>query len=363
MKQKLPVIVLSFFLLAFFSKQAKAAEVELTLTDDTYIFNNSPDSIYGSSNTLTIAANEQGYKLILLKFSTSKIPAGSTINSADLLMTSSSCIGDFSRPELRLSYADRDWNEETLRWTSRPRSGMDIDVIDGKPEVKSFDVTQAVKKWFDHSTENNGVIMELNGGPYSCNFSSKEKGSTAVNLIVNYTAPKKNLILTNTWDVPDLTLQNTDLNVPTSLTVSPTNTFTPSPSETLTPDVPAETIVQITQPETTILVTQPQQPNSQQDELEVKAPPSEKDSLEKQETTLTSPQMTFGLIVLVAVLGGMVLMNFMKKSSPTTIVVESGHEESHTDHKEPHTHKKATEKEDSDSENPENEDKSDSADK
>lgn len=181
------VIAFLFFLNA---QAASASEVKLTVTDDSYISQGNPDSIYGNKVTLTSATLQpQSHDIMLLKFSTSRLPKGSSISSAKLLLTSYSCSGDDASPQYGLGYLDRDWNEETVRWNGRPQISLDLDVIDASPTVKSFDVTKAVAKWLENPTTNYGVAIVVQGGPYGCNFYSKEKTTDAINLVVRYQAP------------------------------------------------------------------------------------------------------------------------------------------------------------------------------
>jgi hypothetical protein len=184
------LIVFSFFLIStqsVFAEEVK--EVKLTVTDDTYISQSSPDSINGNKTFLTAAAQPQDNRLILLKFSTAQVPKGSVIGSATLLMTSYSCSGADTTPVLQLNYALDDWNEDTARWTGKPRTGLDVAVIDASPTIKSFNVTSAVNKWVQGTTTNNGFIVSFQGGPYTCNFYSKERTTDSINLIVKFIPP------------------------------------------------------------------------------------------------------------------------------------------------------------------------------
>jgi len=184
-------IVISFFL---FSAQKISAEevikeVRLTVTDDTYISQSSPDAINGNKTSLSAKGQPQDNNFILLKFSTSQIPKGSRIGSATLLMTSYSCIGADQTPILELYDTSDDWNEETARWTGRPQLGFSLGLIDATPQIKSWNVSSKVDKWVQGTSSNNGLIVTVQGGPYACNFYSKEKTNDSINLIVQFIPP------------------------------------------------------------------------------------------------------------------------------------------------------------------------------
>ncbi len=179
-----------FFL--FFAKNIFAEDIKqvrLTVTDDTYISQSSPDAINGNKTFLTAKAQSQNYNLILLKFSTSQVPKGSDIGSATLLMTSYSCSGADTTPTLELYDSINDWNEDTARWNGRPRQGMSQGIKDATPQTKSWDVTSKVNTWVQGSSNNYGLIVTVQGGEYTCNFYSKEKTNDSINLVVKFIPP------------------------------------------------------------------------------------------------------------------------------------------------------------------------------
>ncbi len=274
MKMKLFLCLLVLVLgLSVFPKLAYADEVVLPPTDDTFIDQNEPSYTFGHSSSLWATAKPNENRIILLKFSLSGIPKDSTIQSANLSMRANTCGGLDETPTMLLSYSNDDWSEETVRWTGRPRIGLDIDVIDAYPRTKLFDMTTPVSKWVKGTTANYGVILTIQGGPYECEFRSIERDPDDVQLIVQYQPPAKTLSLTNVgFKAPVFTLQDVSSGSGQS---SPSATPAALPSSN--PEV--------------LLTTTPE------DEL-----PSEKSPEAQGNIVITPQQVIIGLVSLVALL-------------------------------------------------------------
>lgn len=212
------VAVLTFILLP---QVALAVEITLSPSQDTFIDQDYPTDNFGNYSTLYVSTTDIN-KHILLKFDLADIPKGSTINSATLLMDANGCGGQDETPELLLSYANDNWGEQSVTWNTRPRVGVQIDLIDANPRLKSFAVTKAVTSWFTKTKPNYGMILTVQGGPYSCEFHSRERSLDDITLVVDYKAPFTFMPLKDIrLDVPLITL-NQD-STPAAQTASPTS--------------------------------------------------------------------------------------------------------------------------------------------
>lgn len=192
MNKKIFGLLSVIFVIFLFVGMVHADEILLNPIADSYINQADQFSINGAKTSLVASYEGQGLaNIALVKFDLTKIPKGSSIYSAAFQLTSYSCSGGDSSPELNLSTIDENWKEETVRWAGRPGFGFDSNVI--KPEIKTLGwlVKSKVQNWVDSPDGNFGFAISIQGGPYTCKFYSREYSNTSVRpaLVIKYTPP------------------------------------------------------------------------------------------------------------------------------------------------------------------------------
>lgn len=92
---------------------------------DTYVDSQSPTTNFYTSNLMKAKSYVEGWKAgSLIKFNLSAIPAGSTINSANLKLYQYACWGEPQNPHwITVSKVDADWAENTVTWNTKPANG------------------------------------------------------------------------------------------------------------------------------------------------------------------------------------------------------------------------------------------------
>lgn len=195
MKTASIAIVASAFLAFGLALPASADTVTLTPSADTYVMNNSPSTNFGSQDAAYISFDPGPlYARTLLKFDLSSIPAGSTIESATLIMTLKSYSID-ATTQTAIYRSIGDWEENAVTWNDMPALGDQIQsqlVAGYSPEY--WDLTDAVKNWLSGAWANQGVVIKTNEsyGPYlTFGYWTRESGlaSNAPQLAVTYTPP------------------------------------------------------------------------------------------------------------------------------------------------------------------------------
>ena len=146
---------------------------EATLTDDTYVYMNSPDLNYGSETTLRIkGSNGTFIRDDYLKFTVTGVSGG--VNSATLKVYSNDVVGAV----MAKTVADTSWTEGTVTWTNRPAMGTTLDTQTcSSSSWIEFDVTS-------HITGNGTFSLGLTSTEVgNTTFSSKE-GANSPELVV-----------------------------------------------------------------------------------------------------------------------------------------------------------------------------------
>lgn len=179
-------------ILAFFARTVHASEMIIYPSGDGYVNQADENALNGSKTSLVSSYEGQGKaQLSYVKFSLASIPQGSLISSATFQTTAYSCSGADQTPELTLSTVIDEWSEQTMRWMTRPRTGLYIGVVKPSAKTLSWNATSRVQNWFQNPAGNYGFELAIQGGPFTCKFYSREYSTASVRpmLIVKYTAP------------------------------------------------------------------------------------------------------------------------------------------------------------------------------
>ena len=126
------------------SRQAVAAAV--TITDDATVRQDAPSTNFGAETEITSDNGTGVTAEMFIKFSVSGIPAGATINSAQLKLT---CFnGTDNGPGLRLASNTNptQWTESTVTWNTRPVDVSTSD-LDNVGAVTASTTSPAVVTW------------------------------------------------------------------------------------------------------------------------------------------------------------------------------------------------------------------------
>lgn len=131
---------------------------------DTYVFENLPDSNFGSSDTLCIRSNLSNWDYItrsLVKFDLTSISPGTPIQSAVLgLYMFSQAGSDFYVEVYRVM---NPWNEMDATWNNQPQ--FDSTAITSLPYQGltwwEFDVTNLAQDWIDDPGQDYGALLKF----------------------------------------------------------------------------------------------------------------------------------------------------------------------------------------------------------
>jgi hypothetical protein len=163
-----PFFVLSFFgSLLFFAAPALADTATLTPVADSYTLNTyaGAATVFGSQDGMyAILGFGPSFARSYLRFDLSSIPAGATIQSAQLQLTvksySTTTLAQFSAQRV-----DAAWAEDTLTWNNQPSFSDTLEtksVNYGNPET--WEMTTAVQNWIAGTWENNGLLIKSTEG-------------------------------------------------------------------------------------------------------------------------------------------------------------------------------------------------------
>ena len=142
---------------------------KITTTQDTYIDQKSANKSYGSTTTLKLNSRSRQVKQGLIRFDTSKIPAGDTVTNAKLWFYVS---GKGKSPaSVSVFEALETWSRSTT-WSKKP--AMDGKSRGGVSVSKSgdyvvIDVTGLVQDWVDGDVPNNGIYVVAKSGEVTLN--------------------------------------------------------------------------------------------------------------------------------------------------------------------------------------------------
>lgn len=169
-----------------------------------YVLQND-DGIYNNNQYLYVGNTSYGEGRSFLKFDTSAIPGGVTIDSAMLGVATDE--ERASIPRVGVYNVTQNWDTNTLRWSNQP-------TVAGSPEDSyahnivyawwNFDVTNLVKNWYSGATPNYGISLRAQDPSISRRvFMSKHHSTVEFKpyLLVYYNAAttSQNLGLKSYW--------------------------------------------------------------------------------------------------------------------------------------------------------------------
>ena len=176
-------------------KPASAADTsqvyttQIEPTDDSYVYENSPDSNYGSKYYMWVGYYNNGYEYGYLKFNLSSVPWYANITSAKVCLYS---IKEYNSPSISVHpVVNDDWSESDITWNNKPsyEAPLDSVVIDGTGKYYCWDVTSFVKQQFSgDKVVSLALVPEVQD---SAEFYTKDAYSSNPHpyLNVTYTAP------------------------------------------------------------------------------------------------------------------------------------------------------------------------------
>ncbi|MBP9748797.1 fibronectin type III domain-containing protein [Patescibacteria group bacterium] len=161
-----PFLVLSFFgSLLFFAAPALADTASLTPVADTYTLNSSADVPFGTQDGMYATLNfGPSFARSYLRFDLSQIPAGATVQSAQLQLTLKS-YSTTTPAQFSTQRVDATWAEDALTWNTQPSFSDTIQtqaVSYGNPEM--WDILPAVQNWLSGTWANNGLVIKSTEG-------------------------------------------------------------------------------------------------------------------------------------------------------------------------------------------------------
>jgi hypothetical protein len=162
--------------------------IEIHDFDDAYVASCLQTSNFGDAETLNVDANAGCTYHALISPSLAELPEGALVSAAKLVLYCQNGGG-----ELGVTYATEAWNEDTVRWTTRPESGDAIgSAACAEQATVSIDLSAAVKAWASGQRPAHGIYLrgqDQNG----TDFVSSE-GDVADRrpvLTITYTLPHK----------------------------------------------------------------------------------------------------------------------------------------------------------------------------
>ena len=186
---------------SLFSTPAKATEMStatLSSIADASMLSAYPGNTYGSNQMISVLydASTDARTKSVIKFDLSGVPAGSTIDSADMRLYMDACTSDPGT--IYVSRMISIWTESTFDWNigknMHPSTNGSIQIVNppcGGHGYDDFYITDIMKAWMSGSS-NYGVMLYLadnTTGNFSRGFGSKEYTGPKPQLVVNYYTP------------------------------------------------------------------------------------------------------------------------------------------------------------------------------
>ena len=181
----------------------------LAPTQDSYVNDGSKTTNYGGNTSMVVdrAGGGLGAQRALLKFDISSIPASATITSATLTLNATANGGalDLDIYEVTEAWVEGQvtWNQRTTgnNWSSAgvTNSATTTPTLNtGATGLHNWDVTTLVTDWYNLTKVNHGLmIASPDTGTTTVTYDSSE-GTTAPQLVVNYTLPQAAPVLSGT---------------------------------------------------------------------------------------------------------------------------------------------------------------------
>jgi hypothetical protein len=171
-----------------------AKTIRISPSDDAYVDNNLPSSIFGTENSLQVENWRDESKISFLKFSLENVPRGVTMLKAELWLY---CSSFENVPNVRCHSVDNDdWDESTITWNNMPREDIGT-VLDNLHVDGTGRLCWTAKDFVDQEVlgkENMWLSLGLmvkqenqDNNERSVSFHSKEAGVKKPYLEVMYT--------------------------------------------------------------------------------------------------------------------------------------------------------------------------------
>lgn len=199
MRSFVPAMLALFGLSLFATQPARAHEVTVKASADTYITNQpeAEKSNFGTIPMLLAACDSENPVRIMIRFDLSQLDAR-TIRSARLRLWSVDFLGEFSNPSPTYVYAvGQPWKEDSVSWMYAsdawewktpgaeliPCSNSQgyfavnntgISIAAGQNQKIEWDVTELVKRWVSGKIANNGLMITADYGFFA--FEPRETG-------------------------------------------------------------------------------------------------------------------------------------------------------------------------------------------
>ncbi len=142
---------------------------------------------YGEAQTLNVDGDNNCVYQTLLNPSLADVPDGALVSKATLTLY---CVN--AGDSVTVSYVDEAWQEDTVRWSTRPESGTDLtDFTCEELGAVSLDITAAVNAWVSGAKAANGLRFST-ASTDGTDFTSSESQNVGERptLSVTYTLPK-----------------------------------------------------------------------------------------------------------------------------------------------------------------------------
>jgi hypothetical protein len=150
-------------------------------------------SNFGTDHYLEISYKREGRAATLIRFDTSSIPIGATIDSAILQLFLDGASGSDAL-SVGAYFINNHWDESTVTWNSEINTGTiginaSIDTVVGS--YKSWYISSFVQSWVDNPASNNGVLLlgPGSGTYYERWFESHEHNEHVPQLEIIYHVP------------------------------------------------------------------------------------------------------------------------------------------------------------------------------
>ncbi len=159
---------------------------------DNYLDDGAPSGNNGSELEVRLANKTNSQKRALMKFDLSTIPAGSTIQSAQLVLNLEG-IGSGAATSVAVHHATVDWSEDQSNWTAATlTSNWGTPGGDYSSQVwaqvavdplllgsTSWDLTALIKQWFNGELSNHGIALVAAEGANNVDFTARESPLSA----------------------------------------------------------------------------------------------------------------------------------------------------------------------------------------
>lgn len=191
------LLLLPFFLNAAPTKAQDVSSVYLSASADAYMYSENIYGNYGTNQMISVVHNTSPYTWgeSVIKFDLSSIPAGSTVDSADMRLYMTAC--DNTQGTITVKRMISNWTESTVNWAvhqdMHPTSAGSYQMVNPLCSPNNwydFYITDIAKAWINDRATNYGVILTVpDSGIFSRGFNSKDSTGIKPQLVVNYYPP------------------------------------------------------------------------------------------------------------------------------------------------------------------------------